>query len=144
MAKREFYKSSIKISKKSGAASSHQEFISFHELHLMQLADEKHSLLIGFHLVERLQQSWVRRCHCPGKTEQKMSLNLSKKKIYCLCHLAKCPSFSLCKVCSLHLCLHSSTAPFRNIFTQLETLNQRLNSLQSSLTRWQKIYQGRG
>ena len=37
----------------------------------MQLADEKHSLLIGFHLVERLQQSWVRRCHCPGKTEQK-------------------------------------------------------------------------
>ena len=37
----------------------------------MQLADEKHSLLIGFHLVERLQQSWIRRCNCASKAEQK-------------------------------------------------------------------------
>ena len=51
--------------------------LTIHELDLMQLADEKHSLLIGFHLVERLQQSWVRRCHCTGKSDQKVS-----QKIY--------------------------------------------------------------
>ena len=50
------------------------------------------------------------------------SRSLSKHRFALHGHLAKCPSFSLCRVCSLHICLHSSTAPFRNIVTDLETL----------------------
>ena len=97
--------------------------INLYPSHLVQLADEKHSLLISVHLVEGLQHPGVGCCDSAGKSEQKLvSRSLSKHRFALHGHLAKCPSFSLCKVCSLHICLHSSTAPFRNIFTELETL----------------------
>ena len=96
--------------------------INLYPSHLVQLADEKHSLLISVHLVEGLQHPGVGCCNSAGKSEQKLvSRSLSKHRFALHGHLAKCPSFSLCRVCSLHICLHSSTAPFRNIFTELET-----------------------